>query len=152
MKTDPQTLHRFLEAQEHMYGAALAELRAGEKRSHWIWYIFPQVAGLGHSAMSQRYAIRSAAEAKAYLNHAVLGPRLVECARALLAVNGRSATQIMGDPDDLKLRSSMTLFARVSDPQSIFRQVLEKYYGGAEDPKTAAFLQADASPSGSQEA
>jgi uncharacterized protein (DUF1810 family) len=152
MNADPHAIHRFVEAQERMYATALAELRAGEKRSHWIWYIFPQVAGLGYSAMSHRYAIRSAAEAKAYMNHAVLGPRLVECARALLAVNGRSATQIMGDPDDLKLRSSMTLFARVSGPESIFRQVLEKYYGGAEDPKTVVFLQADASASGSHEA
>ena len=110
---DPHDLDRFVRAQEADYPRALAEVRAGRKRSHWIWYVFPQVAGLGSSAMSRRYAIRSLAEARAYLEHPVLGPRLREVAGAALGVGGKSAREILGTPDDLKLRSSATLFAAV---------------------------------------
>lgn len=143
MSSDPYDLERFVNAQAGMYAVALSELRAGQKRSHWIWYIFPQVAGLGFSAMAQRYAIQSRAEAEAYLQHPLLGARIVECAEALLAIHDRSVEQIMGEPDDLKLRSSMTLFARVSHAESVFERVLQKYYGGGEDAKTVAFLQRD---------
>jgi len=131
-------LQRFVSAQETTYDRALAELRAGQKRSHWMWFVFPQIAGLGSSPTAQRYAIRDRAEARAYLDHPLLGPRLVECAEALLAVEGRSAQQILGYPDDLKLRSSMTLFAEAADagPAAVFRQVLDRYYDGEPDPAT----------------
>ena len=137
---DPFQLKRFEEAQQSVYEQALAEIRAGEKRSHWIWFIFPQFAGLGTSAMSWMYAIRSVAEAEAYLRHPVLGPRLVECAEALLGVEGRSAHEIMGSPDDLKLKSCVTLFAAVSSPGSVFEKLLEKFYGGEPDGKTLTFI------------
>jgi uncharacterized protein (DUF1810 family) len=129
-------LDRFVDAQRDTYPRALAELTAGHKRGHWMWFVFPQIAGLGHSATAQRYAIADLAEARAYLAHPVLGPRLVECARALLAVRGRSAGQILGHPDDLKLRSSMTLFARAAGDPAVFRAVLDRYYGGEDDPAT----------------
>jgi uncharacterized protein (DUF1810 family) len=137
---DPFNLSRFVEAQETSYEAAIAELRAGEKRSHWMWFIFPQVAGLGSSSMAQRYAIQSRAEAEAYLAHPILGLRLRECAEALLSVNGRSAAQIMGSPDDMKLQSSMTLFAEISAPDNVFERVLQKYFQRSKDPKTMDFL------------
>jgi uncharacterized protein (DUF1810 family) len=129
-------LERFVGAQADVYDDALAELRAGNKRSHWMWFVFPQIAGLGRTATAQRYALADLAEARAYLAHPVLGPRLVECAEALLKVPGRSATQILGTPDDLKLRSSMTLFARAADDPAVFRAVLDRYYGGEDDPAT----------------
>jgi uncharacterized protein (DUF1810 family) len=129
------TLRRFLEAQERDYDRALAEIRAGRKRTHWMWYVFPQFAGLGGSPMSQRYAIRSLEEAKAYLADPILGPRLVECAEAVLAVRGRSAADIFGSPDDLKLRSCATLFDMVS-PGSVFDRLLETYYDGVRDSLT----------------
>ena len=131
-------LERFVSAQETTYDRALAELRAGHRRSHWMWFVFPQIAGLGLSPTAQRYAIRDLAEARAYLGHPVLGPRLVECARALLGVEGRSAEQILGYPDDLKLRSSMTLFAEAADEAeaAVFREVLQRYYDGRADPAT----------------
>lgn len=131
-------LDRFVEAQDEggTYERALAELRAGRKASHWMWFVFPQLAGLGHSPMSQRYAIASLEEAQAYLAHPVLGPRLRECAEALLAVEGRSAEQILGGIDAIKLRSSMTLFARANPEEPAFRQVLVRYYGGEADPET----------------
>ncbi|MFT3788813.1 MAG: DUF1810 domain-containing protein [Tepidisphaeraceae bacterium] len=109
---DPHDLHRFVEAQEDVYPYALAELKAGRKQTHWMWFIFPQMGGLGHSSMAHRYAIRSLEQAKAYLAHPLLGARLIECAEAVLAVQGKSAREIMGSPDDLKLRSSATLFAK----------------------------------------
>ena len=133
--TDPHDLERFVAAQEGVYARALDELRDGAKQSHWMWFVFPQVRGLGSSAMAQRYAIAGLDEARAYLGHPVLGPRLVACARALLEVQGRSAREILGSPDDLKLRSSMTLFAQVSD-DPVFRQVLERYFDGDADPLT----------------
>jgi uncharacterized protein (DUF1810 family) len=132
-------LDRFVEAQDGVYDDALAELSTGRKRTHWMWFIFPQIAGLGSSPTAQFYAIASLDEAKAYLAHPVLGPRLRECARALLTVDGRSARDIFGYPDDLKLRSSMTLFARAADDPAPFQAVLDRYYDGP-DPRTLALV------------
>lgn len=129
-------LGRFVDAQAGCYARALAEIRSGRKRTHWMWFVFPQVAGLGLSAPSKRYAIESVAEAGAYLRHPMLGPRLIEIAEAALAVEGRSATEIFGTPDDLKLRSCATLFELVSPPGSIFERLLVKYYDGVRDPLT----------------
>ncbi len=137
---DPFDLRRFLDAQQGVYATALAELRAGAKRSHWIWFVFPQLRGLGHSATAQRFGISSLAEAQAYLAHPVLGGRLRECAAALLAVEGRSVHQILGFPDDLKVRSSMTLFAR-ADADQVFLDILDKFYEGKQDPETLALLE-----------
>jgi uncharacterized protein (DUF1810 family) len=137
---DPFNLGRFLKAQETEYGNALSELRAGRKRTHWMWYIFPQVDGLAFSSTSRHYAIKNLEEARAYLNHPVLGSRLVECAEAVLAVQGRSAAEILGYPDDLKLCSSATLFASVSPSGSVFERILEKYYQGERDDKTLQLL------------
>ena len=139
---DDYDLERFVAAQDAggTYETALAELRRGRKTGHWIWFVFPQIAGLGSSPTAARYAISSLDEAQAYLAHAVLGPRLRECARLVAQVEGRSITQIFGSPDDLKLRSSMTLFARATSDNDVFVAVLEKYYGGEEDPLTAARL------------
>jgi uncharacterized protein (DUF1810 family) len=123
-------LDRFVTAQAGIYPAVLAELTAGRKRTHWMWFVFPQIAGLGLSHTAQRYAIGSLDEARAYLAHPVLGPRLRECARALLAVENRTAKQIFGSPDHLKLRSSMTLFARAADEPELFEAVLDRYYPG----------------------
>ena len=133
-------LERFVLAQDCAYGTALVEIRSGRKRSHWIWYVFPQIAGLGSSATSRRYAIRSAAEARAYLAHPLLGPRLVECFEAALGVDGRSAHEIFGSPDDLKFRSCATLFACVAPPGSVFQRALEKYFGGERDSGTLELL------------
>ena len=132
-------LDRFVEAQDGAYDDALAELAGGRKRTHWMWFVFPQIAGLGSSPTAQLYAIRSLDEARAYLAHPVLGPRLRECARALLGVDGRSARDILGYPDDLKLRSSMTLFARAADDPELFQAVLDRYYDGP-DPRTLKLL------------
>ena len=140
--SDPFDLNRFVEAQTPVYRNALAELQAGAKRSHWMWFIFPQVEGLGSSAMAQRYAIHSREEALAYLAHPVLGARLRECAAALLQVTGRSIEQIMGYPDDMKLRSSMTLFAEIAPEEAAFQAVLDKYFGGERDAQTLRFLSA----------
>jgi uncharacterized protein (DUF1810 family) len=153
---DPYRLERFVTAQDRggTYQRAAAELRAGEKASHWMWFVFPQVAGLGLSAMSREYAISCAEEARAYLAHPVLGPRLRECARIVAATRGRSAEQIFGPVDAMKLRSSMTLFAAAADQAAsaggeaaaggadgnVFREVLEKYFGGAPDEATTARL------------
>ena len=136
---DPHDLQRFVDAQAGVFERALAELSTGAKRSHWMWFIFPQVAGLGFSAMAQRYAIGSKLEAEAYLAHPLLGPRLIACARAVLAVEGRSAHQIFGSPDDLKFRSSMTLFATVA-PERIFAEALRKYFDGQPDEATLKAL------------
>jgi len=137
---DPHDLARFLAAQEEVFDTALAELRRGCKESHWMWFIFPQIAGLGSSPMAVHYAVKSTQEAADYLRHPTLGPRLRECAAALLAVEGRTAGEIMGTPDDLKLRSSMTLFARAEGSSPVFQQVLDKYFGGEPDPRTLALL------------
>lgn len=137
---DPHDLDRFVQAQARNYDHALAEVRAGRKRTHWMWYVFPQVAGLGSSPTARRYAIRSLAEARAYLGHPVLGPRLVECAEAALGVEGRSAYEVFGSPDDLKLRSSATLFACVSPPGSAFHRLLDRYFDGQPDDRTLRLL------------
>jgi uncharacterized protein (DUF1810 family) len=139
-QSDPYDLARFVEAQAHDYATALAELESGRKRSHWMWYLFPQCHGLGSSPTAAHYAIRSLAEAEAYLRHPVLGPRLVECAEALLAIEGRSAHEIFGSPDDLKLKSSATLFALVSPAGSVFGQLLDRYFAGAHDDRTLRLL------------
>ena len=138
------SLDRFVEAQAGTYDTALAELSAGRKRTHWMWFVFPQLAGLGSSPAARRYAIAGLAEARHYLAHPVLGPRLAEAARALLGVEGRSAGQILGHPDDLKLRSSMTLFAEAADDPAVFRAVLDKFYDGP-DPRTLELLRSAAS-------
>lgn len=132
-------LNRFVEAQNGVYERVLAELANGRKRSHWMWFVFPQIAGLGFSAMSQRYAIGSRKEAEAYLAHPLLGPRLVECTSLVLAIEGRTINAIMGAPDDAKLRSSMTLFAAVSD-DPVFERTLAKYFGGERDAATLEIL------------
>lgn len=140
MSSDQHGLARFLDAQDGVYDQALAEIRNGRKRSHWMWFIFPQFAGLGFSPTSQHYAITSISEARAYLEHPVLGARLVECAEAALSVHGRSAREIFGSPDDLKLRSCATLFASVSPESSVFQRVLDRFFDGAVDQKTIALV------------
>ena len=139
-QNDTFDLVRFVYAQEFIYEVALSELRRGRKESHWMWFIFPQIDGLGSSPASKKYAIRSLDEARAYLSHPVLGPRLLECCRAILLVQGKSASDIMGYPDDLKLRSSMTLFSLVADSHTEFREVIEKYFGGEQDRRTMQLL------------
>ena len=133
-------LARFVAAQEGIYTDVLAELRRGRKTGHWIWFIFPQFVGLGYSGMSQRYAISSLEEARAYLDHPVLGARLRECAELVLAAGARSAVAIFGEIDAMKVRSSMTLFHRAATEESVFRAVLERYYDGVADPATDARL------------
>ncbi|HXY53366.1 MAG TPA: DUF1810 domain-containing protein [Nitrospirota bacterium] len=139
-RDDPFGLSRFINAQDGVYDRVLEELKNGRKRSHWMWYIFPQVDGLGYSATSKHYAIKSVEEARAYLNHPVLGSRLLECANTVLATEGRSASGIFGYPDDLKLQSSMTLFASVADQDSVFAHVLDKYFQGERDVRTLQIL------------
>lgn len=137
---DPYLLRRFVEAQENDYEEALFEIKSGRKRSHWMWYVFPQFDGLGFSSTSKWYAIKSLDEAKAYLAHPVLGPRLIECVEALLAIEGRTAHEIFGSPDDMKLRSCATLFACVSPAGSPFEKLLDKYFEGRRDEKTLHLL------------
>jgi uncharacterized protein (DUF1810 family) len=134
--SEPHNLERFVQAQAGIYEQALSEIQRGRKRSHWMWFIFPQFDGLGFSATSQHYAIKSLAEAEAYLRDPVLGPRLLACAEAALAVEGKSARDVFGSPDDIKLRSSATLFAIVSLPGSVFERLLDKYFGGVRDETT----------------
>lgn len=137
---DKPTLNRFIDAQATSYAQALAEIKNGRKQSHWMWFIFPQLAGLGHSDMARFYAIRNLEEARHYLAHPVLGSRLIEIAAALLHVEGQNARQIMGSPDDLKLRSCMTLFSLVPEADPVFKDVLNKFFAGAPDSKTLAML------------
>ena len=137
---DGYDLNRFVGAQQADYERALVEITSGEKRSHWMWYIFPQLDGLAFSPTSKRYAIKSVDEARAYLEHPILGPRLLNCAEAALGVEGRSVSEIFGSPDDLKLKSCATLFSCVSPPGSVFDRLLEKYFGGARDGKTLELL------------
>ena len=139
---DPYRLERFVQAQDTggTFQRAVAELRAGRKVTHWMWFVFPQVEGLGLSAMSQRYAISGLAEARAYLQHPVLGTRLVECATVLAGTDGKSAAEILGAVDAMKLRSSMTLFAAAAPDQPAFGAVLTKYFGGSPDEATLARL------------
>lgn len=129
-------LQRFLDAQDPVYGNVLDELRAGRKRSHWMWFVFPQIRGLGSSPTAQHYGIASLAEARAYLDHPVLGPRLRQCVALVNAIEGGSAEQVFGWPDNLKLRSSVTLFAHATDDNGDFLALLDKYYGGEQDPLT----------------
>lgn len=138
--SDPYDLQRFVDAQQPIYDRALAELKAGHKQSHWMWFIFPQIAGLGHSDMARRYAISGADEAAAYLQHPLLGARLEECAEALLAHAERPARQILGSPDDMKLRSSMTLFVTVAPEQTAFQAVLDAFFAADPDPATLSRL------------
>ncbi len=133
-------LDRFTAAQAPLLDTVLAELRAGHKRSHWIWFIFPQLAGLGHSATAQRYAIASLAEARAYLAHPVLGARLRQCCAIVLGSADRSIEEIFGYPDDLKFRSSMTLFAQAAPDETLFQACLDKYFGGIPDAATLSRL------------
>ena len=143
---DPYDLARFLEAQAGCHATVLEELAAGEKTSHWMWFIFPQLDGLGASPMARRYAISDLTEARAYLAHPLLGARLRECTRRVLAIEGRTAYEIFGSPDDLKLRSCLTLFARAAGPapaaaDRVFGEALARYYGGEPDPRTVRLLE-----------
>ncbi len=138
---DPFDLKRFTSAQESVYDSVLAELKSGRKRTHWMWFVFPQVDGLGYSSTTKYYSIKSMEEARQYLDHPVLGKRLVECAEAVFTVEGRTISQIFGYPDDLKFKSSMTLFACAADPHSIFDRVLEKYFNGDRDVMTLQLLE-----------
>jgi uncharacterized protein (DUF1810 family) len=131
---------RFVQAQEGEYDRALGEIESGRKRSHWMWYIFPQYDGLGFSSTSKFYSIKSIAEAKAYLSHPILGPRLLECAEAALALEGRTASEIFGSPDDVKLKSCATLFATISPTDSVFHKLLDKYFRGQRDDQTLQLL------------
>ena len=138
--SDPFQLSRFVKAQDKIYDRVLAELKSGRKRSHWMWFMFPQIEGLGASSTTRYYSIKSLEEARQYLDHPLLGKRLRECAETVLALEGLSASSIFGYPDDLKLKSSMTLFASVAEPGSVFSRVLEKYFRGNRDERTIALL------------
>lgn len=148
MAEDPYNLSRFEEAQRPVIEGVLEELRRGRKETHWMWFVFPQVAGLGFSATARFYAIGSRAEAEAYLAHAILGARLRQCAELVLGQRSRSAAEIFGYPDDLKLCSSMTLFAAVSPPESVFHEVIEAFFNGAPDTATLDFLADNPAQSG----
>ena len=137
---DPYDLGRFVVAQGRLLDRVVAELRVGRKTSHWMWFVFPQVAGLGSSPMSVRFAIGSLAEARAYLDHPVLGLRLLDCIRLVLAVEGGSAHAVFGSPDDAKFRSCLTLFARAATQEPLFAAALDRFYGGEPDPETLARL------------
>ena len=143
--SDPYHLQRFVRAQDLNFESAREELRRGRKTTHWIWYVFPQAEGLGHSSTSQNFAIKSKAEALAYLAHPVLGPRLRECTDIVNALDGLSAHQIFGSPDDMKFRSSMTLFHTVSPEIAVFNEALQKYFGGELDPRTLDLMRANPS-------
>jgi uncharacterized protein (DUF1810 family) len=138
--SDPYALERFVRAQAADYDQALAEIRRGRKQSHWMWYVFPQFEGLGISETSRHYAVKSLAEARAFLTHPVLGPRLLECAEAVLGVDGRTATDIFGYPDNMKLQSCATLFASVSTADSVFHRLMEKYFDGEADARTLRLI------------
>lgn len=140
LMSDPYDLQRFLDAQSPVFEQACSELRAGRKESHWMWFVFPQLRGLGYSSMAHKYGISSLAEAEAYLQHSILGPRLRECTRLVNLVEGRSIEQIFGSPDDLKFRSCMTLFARVASDNDVFVSALKKYFDGRPDSRTVEKL------------
>lgn len=140
---DQFNLQRFVDAQQPVFNAVCTELREGCKRSHWMWFIFPQIQGLGASAMARRFAISSIQEARAYLKHPLLGPRLRECSQLVAQVQGRSIAEIFASPDDMKFRSSMTLFARAAVDNQIFNCCLQKYYDAQPDPMTLAVLEND---------
>ncbi len=138
---DPYDLNRFLSAQDGIYERALAELKDGQKRTHWMWFIFPQIDGLGYSPTARRYSIKSVEEARHYLNHPVLGKRLVECTETVVALKGGSVSEIFGYPDDLKFKSSMTLFEKIAGPGSVFSLALDKYCHGERDETTIRLLE-----------
>ena len=140
MTNDPFDLDRFVRTQANDYDRALDEIRRGRKQSHWMWYVFPQIAGLGQSAMSRRFAINGLEEARAYLTHPVLAPRLIACMETLLRLEGVSADQIFGFPDTMKLRSCATLFAAASAPGSVFHRLLDRYFEGEKDAETIRLL------------
>lgn len=140
MNTDKFDLNRFVDAQAGIYTSVINELRAGSKRSHWMWFIFPQIDGLAMSATSRHYAIKSMDDARVFLEHPILGPRLIECSQTLVGIEGRSASQIFGYPDDLKLKSSMTLFSLVDNADPVFDSVLEKYFDGERDDRTVEIV------------
>ena len=137
---DPHDLNRFVEAQEHTFAQAVDELADGRKTSHWMWFVFPQLRGLGHSPMAIQFGIASLDEARAYLAHPLLGPRLKECTQLALRIDGRSITEIFGSPDDMKFRSCMTLFDRAAPDETLFAKGLQKYFGGAPDTRTLELL------------
>ena len=137
---DPHDLERFVEAQAPDYQEVVRELKAGRKRTHWMWFIFPQIDGLGHSFTAKRYAIKSMDEARAYLNHPILGKRLLECARLVSAIDGRSVSDIFGFPDDVKFRSSMTLFAQAAREKEVFEGLISKFFAGQHDERTLEIL------------
>jgi uncharacterized protein (DUF1810 family) len=137
---DQYHLQRFVDAQQPVFESVCAELRAGDKRTHWMWFIFPQIRGLGHSDLARRFAISSVAEASAYLEHPILGSRLRECSRLVAAVDGRTIDEIFGYPDDMKFRSSMTLFAQTASDNQVFNDCLQKYFNGEPDPLTLSQL------------
>ncbi len=139
-RNDPFDLSRFVSAQRTTYERALSEVKNGRKRSHWMWFIFPQLRGLGHSSTARLYGINGASEARAYLDHEILGPRLIAVCEAALSVEGRSATEIFGNPDDMKLRSCATLFAHVASADSVFHKIIQKYFDGEFDPRTIQLL------------
>ena len=139
-QSDRYNLQRFVDAQNPIFDQVRSELRSGRKRSHWMWYIFPQIQGLGYSALSKWFAISSREEAQAYLNHPVLGPRLRKCTQLVIDAQGRSIEQILGSPDDIKFKSSMTLFANATTDNQIFKIALQKYFAGEADPSTLARL------------
>jgi uncharacterized protein (DUF1810 family) len=134
-------LQRFVDAQQEVYEQALSQIKGGRKQSHWMWFVFPQIDGLGYSEISKRYGIKSMAEAEAYLQHPLLGVRLLQISEALLQLGSSDAHQIFGSPDDLKLKSSMTLFSSLPNAPVIFRKVLDKFFAGAKDPKTLRLLE-----------
>lgn len=138
--TGPFDLERFVDAQESVFADVLGELRRGRKETHWMWFVFPQIEGLGASPTARRFALRSLDEVRAYLDHPLLGPRLRLCCEILLELEGRSAEQIFGYPDVMKLRSSLTLFSQAAEDPGPFQALLDKYYGGEEDPRTLALL------------
>jgi uncharacterized protein (DUF1810 family) len=143
--SDPYDLGRFVRAQEINFESAREELRRGRKTTHWMWYVFPQIAGLGHSATSQKFAIKSRNEALAYLAHPILGSRLTECTDIVNALHGRTASEVFGSPDDMKFRSSMTLFHEVSPENRMFKEALAKYFDGEPDPRTLERMRANPS-------
>jgi uncharacterized protein (DUF1810 family) len=138
---DPYNLQRFVDAQDPVYDQVRSELEEGHKRTHWMWFVFPQIEGLGHTSMARKFAISSLDEAKAYLQHPVIGARLIECTRLVINTTGRTIEQIFGYPDDLKFRSAMTLFARASTDNSIFEDALRKYFRGEHDRLTLERLE-----------
>ncbi|MFC5475695.1 DUF1810 domain-containing protein [Paraherbaspirillum soli] len=137
---DPYDLQRFVEAQQPLFDSVCAELRAGRKRTHWMWFVFPQIEGLGHSAMARKFAISSLQEARAYLEHPLLGPRLRQCSRIVAELDGRTIEAIFAYPDDMKFQSAMTLFAQASADNQVFNDCLQKYFGGVADADTLAQL------------